>query len=79
VGEIGGWDTLICGYSWCYKICRTNVRKVVIVEILGNEYDFLWIVWFNGSCGSVCLNDFNAVRWFYLWHLSYVNEGVISF
>jgi len=23
-----------------YKICRTNVGKVVIIEILGKEYDF---------------------------------------
>ena len=41
MSDIAGWDKLIYGcYYWCYEIWRTNVGKVVIVEILGNDYDF---------------------------------------
>ena len=41
MGETTGWEKLICScYYWCYEICKTNVEKVVIVEILVNEYEF---------------------------------------
>jgi len=40
---------------------------------------FLWNVWFDGFYGFGCLNDFDVVKWFYLWPLSCVKEGVITF
>jgi len=75
MGENAGWDKLICGcYCWCYDICINRYWKSFYSTHFGNWVWFLWIVWLNGSCGCISLNDFDVIKWFYLWPLSCVKE-----